>query len=703
MEAPRPVGSPAASGPTAMPPRPPAPGPGRRAELLLIQILVAIVLSYHLLLNHETHGLYDLKEWVVLGLLLLVGGVMIFPGRVWESSWFVGGLVLVDTAVTSVLIYFSPNAASGFHITYFLIILVAASAPTLRQAFVLSVLLCVGYAGLLYLGSSQIKTLTEGELLEIPVLLIMAAFYGVSADTVRRLRHKASELVQESERTFRNLVEATRDAIIQADSQGNMVWWNKSAQILFGYGEREMLGLPLTRLMPEQFRDAHLKGLEQFARTGEGTLLGRTIELDGLKKDGTEFPFELSLVAHRSEGTIRFSGILRDLSERRRMDAISRQREGELRQKQKMEVIGRLAAEVAHDFGQILQVIMGSIQLLLKGRSPDDPIFKRGEDIRKAAERGEAITHRLLVFSRKQPLHPRRLDLNRFITDQIPMIKNLLGPNIRLITNLAEDLGSVMVDQVQLDQVVMNVVVNGRDAMPDGGTLAIETRNVERPSNGQGGPTGSFVVLTVSDTGVGMDEAVRASCFEPFFTTKAVGRGTGLGLATAYGILEQSGGTIEVASEPGKGTTFSMYLPRRSSPAQAETATQPVEMPRGSETILLVDDDRDVRMLVQEVLSEQGYTVLEVGSAENALFLAEQHPGQIHLLLTDVVMPQMNGRQLAERLAFMRPEIKTLYISGYSGEILASHGLDGSAALCIPKPFSVETLALKVRQALDRA
>lgn len=691
-----------------LPPRPPAPGPGRRAELLLIQILVAIVLSYHLLLSHETHGLHPIKEWVVLGLLLLVAGVMVFPGRVWDSSWFVGSLVMIDTAITTTLIYFSPNDESGFHITYFLIILVAASAPTLKQAFILSAALCAGYGGLLYLGLSQVKNLSESDLLEIPVLLIMAVFYGVSAETVRRLRAKTTQVVesaQESERNFRNLVESARDAILQADARGRIVWWNKAAETLFGYQEHEMLGQPLVHLMPERHREPHLRGMERFLQTGEGAIFGRTVEVEGLRKDGTEFPLELSVVATGSGPETRFSGILRDLTERKRLDTIIRQREEEVRQKQKMEIIGRLAAEVAHDFGQILLVIMGSSQLLLKGRQPDDPIYRRVEEIKKAAERGEGITRRLLAFSRKQPLHLKRLNLNRLVTDQVPMIKDLLGPDVQLVTDLAPDLGPVMADSAQLDQVLMNLAANARDAMPKGGTLAIKTQNTEHgPFNGEDRPApGSYVLLTVADNGLGMEPAVLANCFEPFYTTKEMGHGTGLGLATVHGIVEQIGGTIEVKSEPGRGTTFSIFLPRQDQKEELELAVAPPEMPRGNETILLVDDDRDVRMLVQEVLNEQGYTVLEVGSPENALFLAQEHPGQIHLLLTDVVMPQMNGKQLAERLSALRPGIKTLYVSGYSGEILASHGVAEPEALCIPKPFTVETLACKVREVLDRS
>lgn len=695
--------------PPAFPPRPPAPGPGRRAELLLLQILVAIVLSYHLLFSPDTHGLYDLKEWVVLGLLLLVAGVMVFPGRIWESNWFVGALVMIDTAVTSSLIYFSPNAASGFHVTFFLIILVAASAPTLHQAIGLSVMLCAGYAGLLYLGPSQVRPLSVSELLELPVLLIMAVFYGVSADTVRRLHRKTTQLVQESERSFRALVESARDPIIQADSRGRLVWWNQAAQSLFGYGEQELLGQPVGLLMPERHRAAHAEGLERFARSGQSDIVGKTLEYEGLKRDGTEFPVELSLVAWRGERGMYFGAILRDLSERKRMDALARQKEAELRQKQKMEALGRLAAEVAHDFNQLLQVIQGSSQMLLRGRDEGDPLFKRLNAIKKASERGEVLTRQLLMFSRKQPMQLRRVDLNQLVADQVAIVRELLGPTIRVETTLAPTVCPVLVDPGQFPQAIINLAMNARDAMPKGGTLTLATRVAESlgaPGVAQGlaglgvNPT---VRLDMSDTGQGMDPALCAQCFEPFFTTKDPGHGTGLGLATVQKIVEQSGGTIEVASRPGQGTTFTIVLPFQPTAEESERAAISNVMPRGDETILVVDDDRDVRLLIQETLAEQGYQVLEAGSPENALLLAERHPGHIHLLLTDVVMPEMNGRQLSQRLTLARPEIKTIYVSGYSGEILASHGLEGTAPVCIPKPFTIEELAVTVRRILDEA
>lgn len=690
--------------PSAFPPRPPAPGPGRRAELLLLQILVAIVLSYHLLFSPQTHGLYDLKEWVVLGLLLLVAAVMVFPGRVWDSNWFVGSLVMVDTAITSCLIYFSPNAASGFHVTFFLIILVAASAPSLNQAIGLSTVLCVGYAVLLYLGPSQVRELSTGELLELPVLLIMAVFYGVSADTVRRLRRKTEQIAQESERSFRALVESAHDAIIQADSQGNVIWWNKAAHMLFAYDEQEMLGRPVALLMPERYRARHTEGLERFARTGQGHALGRTFEFEGLKKDGSEFPVELSLVAWRVGGRMFFSGILRDLSERQRRDALARQKEAELRQRQKMEALGRLAAEVAHDFNQLLQVIQGSCQMVLKGRPEDDPLFKRLEAIKKASERGEAITRQLLVFSRKQPMQLRCVDLNQLVRDQVPIIRELMGEAIPVVMDLTPNVCPVLVDPGQFPQAIINLANNARDAMPAGGTLTMTTAladpEIERGLAGLGGRP--IVRLTIRDTGQGMDPEICAHCFEPFFTTKGQGQGTGLGLATVQRIMEQNGGTITVTSELGKGTTFAICLPCQDAVEEPEDTPLPALIPRGDETVLVVDDDRDVRILIQETLAEQGYQVLEAGSPENALLLAEHHPGRIHLLLTDVVMPEMNGRQLAEQLALSRPGIKTLYVSGYSGEILASHGVEQAVPLCLPKPFTIEELAVTVRRVLDQ-
>ncbi|MFM8550974.1 MAG: PAS domain S-box protein [Nitrospiraceae bacterium] len=673
--------------------------------MLLLQILVVIVLSYHLLFSDPVHALYDLKEWVVLGLLLLVAAVMVFPGKVWESRWFVGALVMVDTAVTSALIYFAPDSASGFHVTFFLIILVAASAPSLRQACALSILLCSGYAGILYLSSKQFGMLSQGRLLEVPVLLVMAAFYGVSADTVRRLHRKTEQIEQESEQTFHSLVETATDAIIQSDSRGLVIWWNKAAQALFGYGEHEMLGQPLTLLMPERYRDAHTQGVERFSRTGQGAALGRTLELEGLRKDGTEFPLELSLVAWKVGSTLFFSGILRDLSERKRMDALLRRKEAELRQRQKMEALGRLAAEVAHDFNQLLQVIQGSTQMLLKGRKEDDPLFKRLDAIKKASARGEAITRQLLVFSRKQPLQSRRVDLNRLVADQVPIIREMVGETIRVEADLAPTVCPVLVDVAYFPQAIMNLAMNGRDAMPNGGTLTLSTR-LANPAAVQGLAglnVRPSVCLAIRDTGQGMDPELCAQCFEPFFTTKDSSHGTGLGLATVRKIVEHSGGTIEVVSRLGQGSTFTICLPRQEAVEEPKAEAVPAIMPRGNETILVVDDDQDVRILLQDTLRDQGYHVLESGSSANALLLAEQHPGPIHLLVTDVVMPEMNGRQLSERLVAARPGIKTLFVSGYSGEILSSYGLEKTAPLCIPKPFTIEELTITVRRVLDQA
>lgn len=679
-----------------------------RSQLVLLQVLVAIALSYHVQFSHETHALFDVKEWVVLGLLLLTAGLLLLPARWWETKWMVGSIVLADTMIVSGITYFSPNAASGLHVIYFLIILIAASAPTLKQAIGFSLVMCAIYAIILYLGPLQTKELLEGDLLEIPVLLIMAVFYGAAAETVRQVRRRAEQMLRESEIKFRSVVQSAPDAIILIDNRGTVVSWNKAAQAVFGYTEQEAVGEPLTLFMPERYREAHLRGVQRLLSTGESYLIGHTIEFEGRRKDGTEFPFELSLSSWTTDSGTYFSGILRDISERKRVDEWIVRKEEQLHQVQKMEAIGRLASEVAHDVNHLLFIILGSSELLRRRLAPKDPSVKKLDEIGKAVERGRALTQRLLSFGREKPQQPTPLNLNTIITDLAPMLERLVGKGITLVTRLAASLNLLLADTGQQEQVLMNLVTNARDAMPQGGAVTIETANVDGREALAGGSdegrlAGPCVMLAVSDTGVGMDPQVQAHCFDHFFTTKAPDQGTGLGLATVHSIVRQNGGVITVQSEPGRGTTFRLYFPQvESLPSVDEPAVVSKPVPRGTETILVVDDDREARVLMQEWLQQQGYRVLEVADGETALLLAAQQPEPIHLLVTDVMMPAMNGKELARRLAALRAGLKVLYVSGCSEEVLASYGVTRPGDEWLPKPFTIEGFAAKVREILDR-
>jgi signal transduction histidine kinase/ActR/RegA family two-component response regulator len=379
--------------------------------------------------------------------------------------------------------------------------------------------------------------------------------------------------------------------------------------------------------------------------------------------------------------------------------------EQQFRQAQKMEAVGRLAGGVAHDFNNLLTVMTGYAELLLGDATLEPSQRSALVEIQRAAERGGALTHQLLAFSRGQPFTARPVQLNALLVHMEKMLSRLIGEDVELITVAAADPATIRSDPGQLEQVVMNVVVNARDAMPGGGKLIIETANVLVDQT-YAGPNvdlkpGSYVVLAISDTGMGMDPETVTHLFEPFFTTKAPGKGTGLGLATAYGIVKQSGGAISVYSEPGRGTTVKIYLPRAEAKAAAETAEHaPAGAPRGSETILVLEDEARVRKLVCEVLAGRGYHVLEAVRGEEAVRMATEHKGRIHLLLTDVVMPEMSGPQALERIRARYPNIKVLFMSGYTDEAMVHHGILDSGAPFLQKPFLPDALARKVREVL---
>jgi len=383
-----------------------------------------------------------------------------------------------------------------------------------------------------------------------------------------------------------------------------------------------------------------------------------------------------------------------------------RQSEEQLRQSQKMEAIGRLAGGISHDFNNLLTAIIGYSEFLLFRLDQEDPLRKYAEEIKKAGERASSLTRQLLAFSRKQVLQPEVLDLNIIVADLDNMLRRLIGEDIELVTLLEPDLGAVKVDPGQMEQVIMNLAVNARDAMPYGGKLIIETANVDLDElyARQHSPIrpGHYVMLAVSDNGCGMDKETLSHIFEPFFTTKEQGKGTGLGLSTVYGIVKQSEGFIWVYSEPGTGTTFKIYLPQvQGAERWPKTSPLTTRMQRGSETILLVEDEEVVRELVGKLLPVNGFTVLAARNGSEALAICQQHKGPIHLLLTDVVMPQMSGRQLAAHLSKLHPEMKVLYMSGYTDDAIIRHGVLEPGLAFIQKPFTIDTMIQKVREVLD--
>ncbi len=384
-----------------------------------------------------------------------------------------------------------------------------------------------------------------------------------------------------------------------------------------------------------------------------------------------------------------------------------KQLEEQLRQAQKMEAVGRLAGGIAHDFNNLLMVIQGYSDLLVERLPGGDPLRRNAEQIQMASQRASSLTRQLLAFSRKQMLAPKILNVQSVVAEMEKILRRLIGEDIQLETSSVPDLGLVKADRSQIEQVILNLAVNARDAMPQGGRLTIETANVELDSSYSHPPAvlspGRYVMMAVTDNGCGMDAETQAHVFEPFFTTKEKGKGTGLGLATVYGVVKQSGGYVWVYSEPGRGTSFKIYLPRieeTAVPALRDGKSEMQIPQRGSETILLVEDEKGVRELAREYLASSGYTVIEAEDGHTALELAAMHVGQIHLLLTDVVMPGISGRELAERVSQIRPGIKIIYMSGYTDQAVVHHGILQNDAVLLQKPFTLMTLAGKLREML---
>ncbi|MSO57369.1 MAG: PAS domain S-box protein, partial [Acidobacteria bacterium] len=519
-------------------------------------------------------------------------------------------------------------------------------------------------------------------------------------EMTRSLRDSAERLKASYQR-FHTVTQSARDPIISTDELGNVTFWNRSAEATFGYEEAEMLGQPIATLVGDADRRSYLEALP--TPISEDPAFGRTIEVTGVRKDGGIFPTEFSLAAvHGPQGTA-FTAVVRDLTERKQAQEALRQRDEQLRQSQKMEAIGRLAGGVAHDFNNLLMAIRGYAELLTQTLEEGDQRREDAEEILKAADRAAGLTRQFLAFSRRQVITQRAVALDQTVENMQNMLQRLIGEDITMSTEIWPGLLPVLADSSQVEQIIVNLVVNARDAMADGGKITMELRNIELDHVGvvahPGLQPGDYVEMSISDTGSGMDSETLSHVFEPFFATKDAGKGTGLGLATVYGIVQQNGGAIEVQSRLGHGTTFCIYLPRATDFGTA-AAPRPALMTDGSETILLVEDDDRVRVLVANMLKKHGYTVLLASQGDQALEIAARHRGKIHLLVTDVVMPGINGRLLSERLATTRPDTRVLYMSGYSNDAILRHGVKSATTHFIQKPFSIEGLAQKVREAL---
>ena len=512
-------------------------------------------------------------------------------------------------------------------------------------------------------------------------------------DITERLR--AEQALRNSEQSYRSLVDGVRDVIFALSPGGEVTSLNPAFEEMTGFPPAEWVGRPFEAFVHPD--DVPL-ALDLFGRVLQGEPRP-TIQFRILTRAGTYRVAEFSATAQLRDG--RLTGILgigRDVTERLGL-------EQQLRQAQKMEAVGRLAGGIAHDFNNILTAITGHADLLLEDLGHHDPRRADVDEIRRSAERAAGLTRQLLAFSRQQVLQPKVVDLNALVLDMDKLLRRLIGEDVELATVLDPTLGRVTADPGQLEQVIVNLAVNARDAMPQGGKLTLETRNIDLDSSYTLEHSlvkpGPYVQLTVSDSGIGMDEETQAHAFEPFFTTKPRGQGTGLGLAMVYGTVKQSGGFIWVYSEPGRGATFKIYLPRVDAVHAPAPVAEAAVVLDGSETVLVAEDEDAVRQIIERALQARGYRVMVARNGSEALALAGRHAGQIDLLVTDVVMPDMNGRVLSQRLMDVRPAIKTLYLSGYTDDAILHHGVLQEGVAFLQKPFSLGALARKVRDVIE--
>ncbi len=508
-------------------------------------------------------------------------------------------------------------------------------------------------------------------------------------------RKRAEEVVRRSEERFRVLALTTSDIVYDWDPATGREWWSENITSILGYqpGEIRFVADDWQALLHPDERDQVRESYESALATG--ATIWRE-EYRFRRKDGNyAWVLDRAWIERGPDGAVRrVIGAMLDVTSLREAREALRRSEDQLRQAAKMEAVGRLAGGVAHDFNNLLTSVLGHADLVLEALRPGDPLHDDLEEIKAAGTRAAALTQQLLAFSRKQVLEPRVLDLNVVVSGISRMLRRTIGEDVILVTRLAPDLGQVRADPVQMEQVLLNLAVNARDAMPDGGRLTIETGNIILPS-------GPGVRLRVQDTGVGMTEEVRLRLFEPFFTTKEVGKGTGLGLATAYGVVQQSGGSIGVTSAPGEGTTFEIDLPQVRAEDPLPAAAPAVAGGGGSETVLLVEDEEAVRNLTRRVLEQHGYTVLSAPNGEVALELARASDDVIHVLLTDVVMPGLSGPRLAEILMAERPGLRCLFMSGYAASALGSRHLQQGERSFLQKPFTTRQLLQRLRETLE--
>jgi PAS domain S-box-containing protein len=568
--------------------------------------------------------------------------------------------------------------------------------------------LCAGNHSYGWIYVAQKLTTLEFDDDDERILMALAAQVGLAYEnslSLLAIQEHAAKLEveveerQRAENRLQMLIETAPMGIVIADKRGCISDVNAQALQMFGYGREELLGKSVETLLPERLRESHEGHRTGYSKDPHARPMGVGMELFARRKDGTEFPVEISLGPLQTGDELLISSIVVDISARKKM-------EKQLRLSQRMEAIGELAGGVAHDFNNLLAVILGCADVAFDALPAEHPAAKKIEMVRQAGSSAADLTRQLLAFSRQQMLQPRVLNLMEVIDKIQVLLRRLIGENIEISVSLEPSLGCVKADPGQIEQVLLNLCVNARDAMPKGGRLTIAARNVELDDSFRDERLvvvpGPYVMLSVEDTGCGMNRETQARIFDPFFTTKEVGKGTGMGLATVYGIVKQTGGYIWVYSEVSKGSVFKVYLPLvHESPQLAPQKETDATSLRGTETILLAEDSNALREMAKEYLESVGYSVIESASGKDALEHAKEFSGIIHLLLTDIVMPEMSGPELAAELAAARPGIKIIYTSGYTDDAIARQGILDPAVAFIQKPYRPKALGRKIREVLD--